>query len=43
MGSNTAFFRLHAAHHAQRGADGRQDADKGLQDHFPGVFLAHDD
>ena len=32
----------HAAHQAQRGADGREDRDKGLDDHLPNRFLVHD-
>ena len=35
------FFSLHAARYAERGGDGRQDADGYLNHHFPGFFFHH--
>lgn len=32
---------LHAARYAERGGDGRQDADGYLNHHFPSVFFHH--
>ena len=32
---------LHAARYAERGGDGRQDADGYLNHHFPGFFFHH--
>ena len=35
------FFSLHAARYAERGGDGRQDADGYLNHHFPGFLFHH--
>ena len=32
----------HTGGDSQGGADGREDADQGLDDEFPGFFLGHD-
>ena len=36
------FHSLHAARYAERGGDGRQDADGYLNHHFPGFFFTID-
>ena len=41
----TRWWRTRSVHHAggdsQRGADGREDADDGLDNKLPGLFLGH--
>ena len=41
----TQWWRTRSVHHAggdsQRGADGREDADDGLDNKLPGLFLGH--